>query len=144
MNIKIKLEPKAKIPHRSTEGAAAWDLFACTDGHIILLPGHRIMIPTGVSVQLPKGYYWDIRIRSGLSTKNGIMLLNGCGVVDEDYRGIVGVPVINAGENIYTFVPGEKIGQALLLKYEEQEFELVDELEETERGQGGFGSTGRA
>jgi dUTP pyrophosphatase len=101
------------------------------------------MIKTGVSVQLPKGTYWDIRIRSGLSTKHGIMLLNGCGVVDEDYRGIVGIPVINAGKDPYTFKPGEKVAQALLLRYEEQEIEIVDELEDTQRGARGFGSTGR-
>lgn len=142
--IKLKLEPGAKMPHRSTEGAAGWDLFANLKNEITIGPGETLMIPTGVSVQLPKGTYWDIRIRSGLSTKQGIMLLNGCGVVDEDYIGIVHVPVINAGKNPYTFQPGEKIAQALFMRYEVQEFEIVDKLEDTDRGTGGFGSTGKA
>lgn len=144
MNIKIKLEQGAKMPERGTSGAAGWDLFmAETIGPNIVLPGETFLIPTGVSIQLPKGTYWDLRIRSGLSTKHGIMLVNGAAVIDEDYRGMVGVPVINAGNKAYTFQPGEKIAQAILQRYETQEFELVDQLDETERGAGGFGSTGR-
>lgn len=142
MKFRIKLEPMAKAPHRSTEGAAGWDLFAAIMDPFILRPAETAAIYTGVSVELPSGYFWDIRIRSGLSTKYGIMLLNGCGVVDEDYRGVVRVPVINLGRTPYRFVPGEKIGQAILQKYETQEFEIVEELEQTERGAGGFGSTG--
>jgi len=142
--IKIALEPGAKTPKRSTDGAAGWDLFNYLDYPVYLHPGHMISIPTGVRVQLPKGYYWDIRIRSGLSTKKGIMLLNGAGVVDHDFRGIVHIPVINQSDTAYYLEPGEKIGQALLLKYEFQEFELVDQLEQSERGENGFGSTGRS
>lgn len=145
MKFNIKLEPGAKAPHRSTEGAAGWDLFAHFEpGHILnLWPGNCFNIQTGVSVQLPEGYYWDIRIRSGLSTKHGIMLLNGAAVIDSDYRGIVHVPLINNGISAYKFMNGEKIGQAILQKYEPQEFEIVDKLDETVRGAGGFGSTGR-
>jgi dUTP pyrophosphatase len=143
MKIKMVLEPGAKAPHRSTEGAAGWDLFANIEEPIKLHHGESALIPTGVRVQLPKGFYWDIRIRSGLSTKKGIILANGAGVVDEDYRGIVGVPVINLG-GYYEIQPGEKIAQAILQLYAEQDLELVDKLEETERGNGGFGSTGNA
>lgn len=143
MKIKIVLEPGAKMPVRSTEGAAAWDLFANISCSTKIYPVETMIISTGVRVQLPKGYYWDIRIRSGLSTKHGIMLLNGCGVVDEDYRGIVRIPVIHMGDRPYVIEQGEKIGQAILQRYTEQEFEIVDKLDSTERGEGGFGHTGR-
>jgi len=141
--IKIVLEPGAKAPKRSTNGAAGWDLFNNLSFPMYLAPGHMVNIPTGVRVQLPKGYYWDVRIRSGLSTKHGIMMLNGCGVVDEDYTGIVHIPIFNQSDKTYYLEPGEKIGQALLIKYETQDFDLVEQLEETERGENGFGSTGR-
>lgn len=144
MKVKIKLDPGAKVPYRSTSGAAGWDVFANISAPLVLNPGKRAVIPTGVSVQLPEGYYWDGRIRSGLSTKHGIMLLNGAGVIDEDYRGMTGVPVINMGEVPYTFQPGEKIAQMILTRYEIQEFEVVEELDDSERGDGGYGHTGRS
>jgi dUTP pyrophosphatase len=143
MKLRIKLEPGAKAPHRSTEGAAAWDLFTDIGEAFVLYPNEMVALATGVSVELPPGYFWDVRIRSGLSTKNGIMLLNGAAVIDEDYRGVVRIPVINKGGIPYRFEHGEKIGQAILQKYETQEFEIVDELGETARGTGGFGHTGR-
>lgn len=141
--VKIALEHGAKMPLRSTEGAAAWDLFAHINEPVTLYPGDVFNIPTGIKVQLPRGHFWDVRIRSGLSTRYGIMLVNGAGVVDEDYRGIVHVPVIHLGDDRYKIQPGEKIGQAILQKYCEMEFAVVDQLDDTERGEGGFGSTGK-
>jgi dUTP pyrophosphatase len=141
--IKIKLAEGAKMPHRSTEGAAGWDLFSKYDFPITFEPGYSAIISTGVSVALPEGYYWDLRVRSGLSTKHRMMLLNGAAVIDEDYRGEVGVPLINVGEEPYTIQPGEKIAQVLLKKYEEQDFEPVDDLPDSGRGSSGFGSTGK-
>lgn len=149
MNIKIVLEEGAKLPLRSTEGAAAWDLFAHIEEPIKIYPNNmrhsfRVLpykISTGVRVELPKGYYWSIRSKSGLYVKRGISVDGG--VIDEDYRGIVHVALINTSRETYTINPGDKIAQVVLQKYHEQEFEIVDSLEETERGEGGFGSTGK-
>ncbi|GAB7387396.1 dUTP diphosphatase [Bacillaceae bacterium] len=155
MKIKIKLKPGAKMPYRSSTGAAGWDLFAHIERPMVLEPLARhdfredrelfppYMIPTGVHVELPPGTFWDVRIRSGLAAKHGLILANGAGVVDEDYRGEVFVPLINLSNKVYVVKPGEKIAQAILMRYETQEFEVVDELSDTERGKGGFGSTGR-
>lgn len=141
MNIKIMLEDGAKIPVRSTSGAAAWDLFAYVSDPFMFYPGDRITVNTGVRVQLPKGHYWKIENKSGLSGKHGIML--GGGVIDEDYTGIVKVIMFHNGDRPHLFMPGDKIAQVILQKYEVQEFVLVDSLDDTERGEGGFGSTGR-
>jgi dUTP pyrophosphatase len=143
VNVKIKLEKGAKAPVRSTTGAAGYDIFAHIDFPRTLLPGHKIRISTGISVEIPRGHYWDVRARSGISIKHGLMLLNGAGVIDEDYRGIIQVAYYNSSSLPYTFTPGEKIAQVILQRYYEQEFEIVDELEDSERGIGGFGSTGR-
>lgn len=142
--VKIKLKPGAKLPYRSSAGAAGWDLFAYIDQPLVIEPlKPPYMIPTGVMVELPPGTYWDVRIRSGLAAKHGLILANGAAVVDEDYRGEVFVPVVNLSNKPYVVQPGEKIAQAILMRYEPQEFKQVDELSETARGTGGFGSTGR-
>jgi dUTP pyrophosphatase len=155
MQIKIKLKPGAKIPYRSSTGAAGWDLFAYLEQPVTIEPlvHHRYgkdhplmspyMIPTGVYIELPPGTFWDVRIRSGLAAKHGLILANGAGVVDEDYRGEVFVPIVNLSNKPYVVQPGEKIAQAILMRYEVQEFQLVDELSDTDRGTSGFGSTGR-
>jgi dUTP pyrophosphatase len=141
--ILIELSFDAKMPVRSTSGAAAWDIHACLDEPRTVQPGSRITIPTGVSVALPAGFYWDMRARSGLAFKHGLMLINGAGVIDEDYRGITQVQYFNAGEKPYTFHNGERIAQVILTRYFDQEFEEVDELPDTDRGTGGFGHTGK-
>ena len=142
------------MPYRSSAGAAGWDLFAYIDQPLVIEPLIRFrgedehfrapyMIPTGVCVELPPGTFWDVRIRSGLAAKHGLVLANGAAVIDEDYRGEVFVPIVNMSNQAYVVQPGEKIAQAILLRYEVQEFQVVDELSETARGTGGFGSTGR-
>lgn len=154
MEIKIKLRPGAKMPHRSSAGAAGWDLFAYIDEPLEIEPLIRFrgedeqlrapyMIPTGVLIELPPGTFWDVRIRSGLAAKHGLLLANGAGVVDEDYRGEVFVPIVNLSNKPYVIQPGEKIAQAILRRYEVQEFQVTEELSGTERGTRGFGSTGR-
>ncbi len=155
MQIKIKLRPGAKMPYRSSAGAAGWDLFAYIEEPITIEPlvhfrsddekplRKPYMIPTGVCVELPPGTFWDVRIRSGLAAKHGLILANGAGVVDEDYRGEVFVPIVNLSNKPYVVQPGEKIAQAILMRYETQEFQVVEELSGTERGISGFGSTGR-
>lgn len=154
MQVKIKLKPGAKMPYRSSAGAAGWDLFAYIDQPLVIEPLVHFrgddeplrppyMIPTGVLIELPPGTFWDVRIRSGLAAKHGLILANGAGVVDEDYRGEVFVPVVNLSNKAYVVQPGEKIAQAILRRYEVQEFEVVEELSETARGTKGFGSTGR-
>ncbi|WP_100523450.1 dUTP diphosphatase [Mycobacteroides abscessus] len=144
MQVKIQLEEGAIMPKRSTPGAAGWDVFAWIDQPITLNPGEKVNIPTGIRVELPRGTYWDGRVRSGLSTKHGIMLTNGAGVIDEDYRGIVGVPLIHMGKEPYTICPGEKIAQMILKRYEVQDLEWVETLTDTDRGEGGFGHTGKS
>jgi dUTP pyrophosphatase len=143
VKINIKLAPGAKLPQRGTEGAAGWDLYANIDKPVAIAPGKVFPVPTGVHVQLPVQTYWDIRVRSGLSNKYGIILANGCGVVDCDYRGEVKAPLPNASDTTYIVHPGDKVAQTLLLPYLLQEFQVVDELEETQRGENGFGHTGR-
>jgi dUTP pyrophosphatase len=143
MNIKIKLSEGAKMPLRSTDGAAGWDLFAHIEKPFILQPGNSVVISTGIAIALPNNHYWDLRVRSGLSTKHQIILLNGAAVIDEDYRGIVGVPLYNLSNTAYKIQPGEKIAQAILKHYHKQEFEIVEELPTSERGARGFGSTGK-
>lgn len=141
--IKIKLEPGAKAPVRSTAGAAAWDVFAYIAEPLTINPGERGTFPTGIAAALPPGFYWDKRARSGISTNYGMILVNGAAVIDEDFRGISKITYFNSGAEPYTIQPGEKIAQAILSRYYAQEFDVVDELDQTARGAGGLGHTGR-
>lgn len=142
MKIKIKLLPGAIAPKRMSEGAAGWDVHAYIQEPVTLQPGEKAGISTGVMAALPPGYYWDGRARSGF-VKYELILLNGAGVIDEDYRGVTQFYYKNLSNVPYTFNPGERIGQLILKKYEEQEYEIVDELPDTVRGAGGFGHTGK-
>lgn len=131
------------IPSYETEGSAGADLRAwLPEGPVTLLPGERRLIPTGLFVELPPGIEAQIRARSGLSIKHGITMMNGVGTVDSDYRGEWNVPLVNLGQEAYTILDGDRIAQMVLARYEQAEFRLTDEINETERGAGGFGSTG--
>ena len=141
MKIKIK-SLSGKIPEYQTEGAAGMDLAAYLDEPIVLKPMERRLIPTGLFVEIPEGYEAQIRARSGLAIKHGIGLVNGVGTVDSDYRGHWNVPVINWGSEEFTINNGDRIAQAVFVKVERPEIEVVDEVSETERGAGGFGHTG--
>ena len=145
MKIKIKNISKNEIPSYETLLSAGMDLRAhIEDGKTELLPpGGSKLIKTGISIALPEGYEAQIRHRSGLAYKNGITLLNAPGTIDADYRGDVGVILVNHSNADFPIVNGDRIAQMVIAKYERVYFDLVDELDETERGKGGFGSTGK-
>ena len=130
------------MPSYETEGSAGADIRACLEEPITLMPGERRLIPTGMYVELPEGVEAQIRARSGLSIRHGITMINGVGTVDSDYRGEWNVPMVNLGQEPYTINDGDRIAQAVFSRYEKASFILVDEVNSTERGGGGFGSTG--
>jgi dUTP pyrophosphatase len=109
---------------------------------MILEPGAIVMIPTGIAIALPQGFECQVRSRSGLAAKHGIYALNAPGTIDSDYRGEIKVILANSGKASYAIQPGERIAQLVIARYETVRWELVDSLDETERGTGGFGSTG--
>lgn len=139
----IKLHPDAVLPSYQTDGAAGMDLYARLDAPVTLASGERQLIPTGLAVALPIGYEAQVRARSGLSIKHGITMVNGVGTIDADYRGEVGALVVNLGQEPFVIEPGLRIAQLVVARYERVRWQLADELDETVRGTGGFGSTGR-
>lgn len=142
MNIQIKkLNENAILPEYQTEQAAGMDLHACLDESIVVRPMERRMIPTGFAISLPIGYEAQIRARSGLSIKNGITMVNGVGTVDADYRGEVGVLLINLGQESFIIEHGMRIAQMVIAKHEHITWQEAEDLDETLRGEGGFGST---
>ena len=142
MNVPIKkLKDGAILPEYQTAQAAGMDLHACVDGPVTLAPMERQMIPTGLAIALPVGYEAQVRARSGLSIKHGITMVNGIGTIDADYRGEIGVLVINLGQEPFTIEPNMRIAQLVINRYETATWQVVDELDETARGDGGFGST---
>ena len=144
MILKIfRMEHNKFVPEYKTEGAAGMDLCAAISEPITLLPLERKLIPTGLKIELEHGYEAQIRPRSGLSIKHGISLINCVGTVDEDYRGEVCVPLVNVSNEAYTIQPDERIAQMVIAKYEQAEIQVVTELSDTARGEGGFGSTGK-
>ena len=142
MKIKL-LREGAKVPMRATEGAAGYDLCACIENDVILKPHEIKIIPTGISVMAEKNTAVMIYARSGLSTKHGISLANGVGVVDSDYRGEVGVALINNGTEDFKIENGMRIAQMVITPVLTADLIVSDSLSETERGEGGFGSTGK-
>lgn len=142
--MKIKIVSKSgRIPKYGTEQSAGFDLPAYLPfGSMVLEKGKRMLVPTGIFIELPCGYEAQVRARSGLAIKNGIGLVNGIGTVDADYRGELKVPMINWSDEDFTINDGDRIAQVVISKHERAEFELCEELGETERGSGGFGHTG--
>lgn len=145
MKLKIKkLRDGAKIPFRATAGSAGMDLSACIDDPVTIHPGDLKLIPTGIAIELPcADYVAYIFARSGLGIKHGICLSNGVGVIDSDYRGEVCVGLCNVSSEEYTITPGERIAQMVISPISLMPCVEVEELSETDRGQGGFGSTGK-
>ncbi len=137
-----KLNPKAALPAYATAGAAGMDLSACLDEDIIIPPLSTGIIPTGLAVDLPHGYEIQIRPRSGLSFKNGVTVLNTPGTIDSDYRGEIKVCLINLGKESFTVTNQMRIAQAVVSPVLMASVELIETLSQTERGTGGFGSTG--
>ena len=143
MNIPVKkLKENATMPTYGSEYAAGADLYACIDEAITINPGETHMIPTGLAMELPEGYAGLIYARSGLASKKGLAPANKVGVVDSDYRGEVMVALHNHSKVAATIEPNERIAQLVITPYIAASFAVVDELDSTERGAGGFGSTG--
>ena len=143
MDVKIVNKSKHQLPSYATVGSAGMDLKANTDEPIALKPMERWLFPTGMYIQLPEGYEAQIRPRSGLAAKYGVTVTNAPGTVDADYTGEIKVSLINLSENTFVVYPGERIAQMVVAKYEKVNWNEVSTLDETERGDGGFGSTGK-
>jgi dUTP pyrophosphatase len=135
-------EISGALPAYATAGSAGMDIIAALAEPMILEPGAIVMIPTGIAIALPQGFECQVRSRSGLAAKHGIFALNAPGTIDSDYRGEIKVILANSGKASYAIQPGERIAQLVIARYETVQWELVDSLDETERGIGGFGSTG--
>ncbi|MCS7272719.1 MAG: dUTP diphosphatase [Fimbriimonadales bacterium] len=146
VRVAITQEPDATdlpLPHYQTEGAAGVDLYAAVKEPVILQPGERALVPTGIRIALPPGYEAQVRPRSGLAIRHGIGLLNAPGTIDSDYRGEIQVILINWGQEPFVIRRGERIAQLVVAPVARVEWELVPELPPTARGEGGFGHTGR-
>lgn len=142
MEIKVVNKNPYGLPKYQTEGSAGFDLMANIEKEILLYPGKRILVPTGLFVELPVGYELQVRPRSGLALKHGISVTNTPGTVDSDYRSEVGVILINLSDEIFVINPGDRIAQGVVNQIEQVTFVEVDELSETDRGAGGFGHSG--
>ena len=143
LKVKIVNKGNQPLPEYATPQSAGMDLRANIDRPILLQSLDRKLIHTGLYIALPEGYEAQVRPRSGLAIKHGITCLNTPGTIDSDYRGEIGVELVNLSHDDYVIQPGERIAQMVINKFEKIEFELVDELDETERGEGGFGHTGK-
>jgi dUTP pyrophosphatase len=144
VNIKfLENNKEKKVPFYASSGAAGMDLTACLEESVTLKPLERALIPTGIAISLPSEKYGAFLFaRSGLASKHGITLANCVGVVDSDYTGEIKVALVNLSNNEYTIENGERIAQMVIMEVSQANFTVVDELQKTERGSGGFGSTG--
>ena len=142
MKVNIINKSKHSLPAYETNLSAGMDLRANLSEPIILQPMQRALIPTGLYIELPSGTEAQIRPRSGLAFKNGITVLNSPGTIDADYRGEIGVILVNLSDKPFTINPGERIAQMVIARHEQAQFIEVDSLSESERGEGGFGHTG--
>ena len=145
LGVQIRLtRPGASVPKYATDGSAACDLTAAIDAPITIPRGGSVSIPTGIAISMErKDVVAIVCARSGLAFKHGLSLVNGIGVIDSDYRGEIGVGLRNNGAADYTVQPGERIAQLMFMPYLAAAFTVTDTLDETERGEGGFGSTGK-
>ena len=142
VKIKIVNRGRQQLPAYATELSAGMDLRANIDESITLNPMERRIIPTGLYMALPPGYEAQVRPRSGLAFKHGITVLNSPGTIDADYRGEIGVLLVNLSNEPFVITEGERIAQMGIARHEQGQFEVVDELDQTERGEGGYGHTG--
>ncbi|RLZ10526.1 dUTP diphosphatase [Faecalibacter macacae] len=143
MKVKVINQSKHPLPEYKTALSAGMDLTANIDAPIELKPLERRLIPTGLFIELPAGYEAQVRPRSGMALKHGLTCLNSPGTIDADYRGEIGVIIANVSNDTYTIEDGERIAQLVIAKHETIAWEQVETLDETERGAGGFGSTGK-
>ena len=142
VQIKVVNKGNQPLPKYQTSQSAGMDLRANIDAPILIKPLDRKLIPTGLHIALPEGYEAQIRPRSGLAIKKGITIINTPGTIDPDYIGDVGVILINLSNEDFVVQPGDRIAQMVINKFEQAEFKVVEELDKTERGEGGFGHTG--
>ena len=138
-----RIDDKATLPQYMTEEASGMDLFAAIENEIVLRSLERVLVPTGIKVEIPVGYELQVRPRSGLAWKHGIGVLNSPGTIDCDYRGEIKVILINLSKDAFVIKSGERIAQMVLSKVEQAHLEIVDEVKATRRGEGGFGHTGK-
>ena len=144
LNVKItKLKPNAILPDYQTEQAAAMDIHACIDAPMTLQSMERAIVPTGFAMEIPNGYEAQIRARSGLSIKHGICMINGVGTIDADYRGEVGMLVVNLGAEAFVIEPDMRVAQMVVAQCERVVWQESDSLTATQRGDGSYGSTGK-
>lgn len=144
MNVCVKkVNENAILPHRATISSAGADLYACLDEDVVINPSERLLIPTGIAMAIPEGYGGFIFPRSGTASKYGISLSNCVGVVDSDYRGEIKIAIINHSKEAYTVKNGDRIAQMVIIAVDLCSYTQCDSLDETARGEGGFGSTGK-
>ncbi|MBU0666673.1 MAG: dUTP diphosphatase [Nanoarchaeota archaeon] len=143
VNVKLRVGFEDFLPVYGTIGAAAADLLAAVNESVVLKSGESKLIPTGIHIELPENFMMHITPRSGFALKHGISIVNSPGIVDSDYRGEVGVILINHGKEDFVVERGDRVAQATIIKAERAEFEIVNELSDTERSYGGFGHTGK-
>lgn len=136
-----KIDKNAKLPERMTEHAAGYDLYSCNEENIVIRSGEVILIPTGIAISLPAGYEAQIRPRSGLAIKHQIGVLNSPGTIDADYRGEIKIILFNFGKNDFVVAHHTRIAQMVVSRHEFVDFVITDKLDETDRGNGGFGHT---
>lgn len=142
IQIKVVNTGRQPLPQYATPQSAGMDLRADTTEAVTLKPLERRLFPTGLRISLPEGYEAQVRPRSGLALKHGITVLNTPGTIDADYRGEIGVVLVNVSNEPFTIEPGERIAQMVIAKHEQADFVVVEELDATERGEGGYGHTG--
>jgi dUTP pyrophosphatase len=143
ITVPVQNESDFDLPTYATKAAAGADLKAAIQIALTLQPLERKIVPTGLKIALPEGYEAQVRPRSGLAAKHGITVLNAPGTIDADYRGEIGVILVNLSNSAFTIEPGERIAQLVVAKFEQIDWKLTQELTETARGEGGFGSTGK-
>ena len=144
--VRVRVLPHGEglpLPRYQTSGSAGADLVAAVNETVVVSPGARVLVPCGIAVALPVGWEMQVRPRSGLAVKHGITVLNAPGTVDADYRGEVFVPLINLGDQDFAIERGDRVAQAILAPVVQFDWQPVDALDDTERGSGGFGHTGR-
>ena len=142
VEIRVVNKGSQPLPAYATKQSADLDLRADIDEDVILQPLQRQLIPTGLHIALPEGYEAQVRPRSGLALKHGVTVLNTPGTIDADYRGEIGVVLVNLSQDPFTVHPGERVAQLVVARYEQADLVSVDVLDETERGEGGYGHTG--
>lgn len=140
MRVKI-VSRNGRVPEYETSGSSGMDLRS--EEAVVIGPGERALVATGIFIELAEGYEGQVRARSGLAVKHGIGLVNGLGTIDSDYRGEIKVPLINWGKETYRIEKGDRIAQLIIAKYERINWDLVEELEQTKRNEKGFGSSGK-